>query len=370
VDTLLDGRFAASWMQEHVTMTAVYDSRTSGKIIKGTAGNNILVGSDYSDTIFGYGGNDQIYGKRGNDVLDGGPGEDSLSGDLGNDTATFASMTAQSASPSAGVVANLTTQEGTAGDATGDTYSDIENLTGSKFDDVLTGDTDRNVLKGGAGNDKLYGLGENDGLYVGIGTDLADGGTAYDLVSYLGVPRGVTVDLDAPAANVGEALGDTYISIEAAGGTNSADILRGDEVRNHLWGYKGDDTLDGRAGSDILIGGPGADVLTGGTGNDYFRYYGESDGGDRVLDFRPVAGDKVQLAVKHLDTTFVPGALPASGLVSGPTPAPSTGASVFLYDTDTGQLFLDLDGTGSAPKVELMTLVGIPPLAAKDFALF
>ena len=49
------------------------------------------------------------------------------------------------------------------GDAAGDIFSSIENLTGSDFSDVLQGDNSANVLIGGAGNDILAGsLGPDD----------------------------------------------------------------------------------------------------------------------------------------------------------------------------------------------------------------
>ncbi|WP_281409468.1 calcium-binding protein, partial [Oharaeibacter diazotrophicus] len=201
-------------------MTTVYDTRTTGKTIKGTGGDNNLMGTDYADRMYGYAGNDWLVGQGGDDLLIGGPGADILDGGLGSNTASFADA-------KSGVDANLYTRTGTLGDAAGDEYREIVHLTGSKFSDVLTGNPYSNILKGGAGNDKLYGLDGDDQLYVGIGTDLADGGTGTDLVSYLGVGRGVTVDLQTPSANKGEALGDSYVSIEDVGGTGYADVLYG-----------------------------------------------------------------------------------------------------------------------------------------------
>ena len=40
--------------------------------------------------------------------------------------------------------------------------TDIENLIGTEFDDVLRGDGDANVISGEPGADKLLGLGGND----------------------------------------------------------------------------------------------------------------------------------------------------------------------------------------------------------------
>ena len=52
---------------------------------------------------------------------------------------------------------DLSAGTGQGGDAQGDALSSIENVIGSNFDDVLTGDTSDNVLDGGAGDDALEG---------------------------------------------------------------------------------------------------------------------------------------------------------------------------------------------------------------------
>ena len=72
-------------------------------------------------------------------------------------------------------------------------------------------------------------------------------------------------------------------------GTNSADILIGDEEDDNIKGLQGNDTLggkagnddlDGDAGNDTLFGVDGDDTLTGGNGDDLLR--GQS--GNDVLD--------------------------------------------------------------------------------------
>ena len=89
----------------------------------GTVGNDILTGASANDTLTGFGGNDTLTGGDGADVLNGGAGID----------------TADYSSADAGVRASLTTPSTNTGDAAGDSFIDIENLTGSEFDDILVG---------------------------------------------------------------------------------------------------------------------------------------------------------------------------------------------------------------------------------------
>ena len=86
------------------------------------------------DTITGSAGNDTIFGFDGNDTLIGGPGADALDGGTGVDTASYVTA-------SAGVVVNIAAPGFNTGDAAGDTYTLIQNLTGSNFDDILYGDS-------------------------------------------------------------------------------------------------------------------------------------------------------------------------------------------------------------------------------------
>ncbi len=53
-----------------------------------------------------------------------------------------------------------------------DNLNNIENLTGSAFDDSLTGDADANNLVGLGGNDQLFGGGGTDTLTGGLGSDI------------------------------------------------------------------------------------------------------------------------------------------------------------------------------------------------------
>ena len=238
-------------------------------IIKGKSFAEQLFGRGGNDKLFGYGGDDKLYGEDGNDELNGGTGKDFLSGGAGNDTASYAGA-------SKGVVANLASSGANQGDAKGDTYSSIENLTGSSYSDSLFGNSGANVLDGGAGNDTLVGGGGADKLIGGSGTDTA---------SYAGASKGVVANLASSSANQGDARGDTYSSIENLTGSSHAD---------RLFGNSGANTLSGGSGNDTLVGGGGNDTLIGGSGVDSF-VFGKSSGQDIITDF-DVKRDVLEIA--------------------------------------------------------------------------
>ena len=125
------------------------------------------------DVIYGYDGDDSIYGLGGNDTLDGGAGADALNGGTGSDTASYWTSTA-------GIIASLSYGVGAGGDAEGDTYASIENLTGSQFADALVGDDGNNILGGLFGDDFLDGRDGSDMLWAGWGNDTLKGGGGAD----------------------------------------------------------------------------------------------------------------------------------------------------------------------------------------------
>ncbi len=103
-----------------------------------------------NDTVTGSTGADAILAFSGNDVLIGGGSGDALYGGGGLDTASYATAPAA-------VVVDLAQPLRNTGDAAGDTYNSIENLTGSAFADGLYGDSANNTIAGGLGSDSLLG---------------------------------------------------------------------------------------------------------------------------------------------------------------------------------------------------------------------
>ena len=214
--------------------------------VDGGPGNDAKVSGDGgADLLFGGQGNDVLHGGTGDDILHGGPGADELHGEGDSDTASYAYSEG-----AVTVTVNGASTANTGGDAAGDTLSGIENLTGSDFGDILTGDLNANVLDGGPGDDVLKPQ---------AGADRIVGGPGADRVDYTGSPS-VTVDLAQGNGEGGHAEGDSYAGVEHVTGTAGNDRLIGDDEANTLTGGGGADTLEGLGGADTLQGGTGTDV--------------------------------------------------------------------------------------------------------------
>ncbi|RJF88158.1 hypothetical protein D3874_14975 [Oleomonas cavernae] len=312
---------------------------------------NSLTGNAVANLLDGGAGNDGLFGGDGADVLTGGLGDDDLNGGAGlaqgGDTASYAS-----AAGAVTVDLGLAVYQDTGG-AGIDRLVNMENLTGSAFDDTLIGNNLANKFDGGGG---------------------------VDLVSYAGGATGAVVYLDGTGTNDRDALGDSFVNVEnIIGSAAKADRLIGDGANNgftglggndRLDGGDGKDNLDGGDGDDVLLGRAGADQVTGGLGADIFAFVEKpsaAGGHDRVMDFEHGI-DQLQV-----DASQFQGGLVAGGTVTLRTGSdPGTvglAGGTFLYDTDDGYLRYDMDGAGAASAVLLWVLQGVPSLTASDFLI-
>ena len=353
-DDILDGgkktdtaSYASALAAVTVSLGVATAQNTGGAGIDTLIGFEALEGSAFGDSLTGNDEENTLTGGAGDDVLDGGKGNDALNGGDGVDTASYTLS-------AAGITANLT--NGKATGAGKDTLTGIENLTGSAFKDVFTGDGGANLLLGGAGNDSLDG---------GAGDDLLDGGADRDIASYASAAAGVTVSLAlAGAQNTFGAGLDTLISIEDLTGSGFNDILTGDALSNLLTGGAGNDSLDGGDGSDTLLGGnggdsllgglandnltggTGADFLTGGAGKDRFIYLTASESTKSATDLITdlAASDVLDLSAIDADTiTAGDQAFVRVGAFSG-----VAGQYSLTFDAITGQSLLQADVNGDS----------------------
>ncbi len=306
-------------------------------------------------------------------MLNGGVGGDHLDGGAGVDTADY-SLSA------GGLTVFLGGAQLNTGEAAGDTYTAIENVTGSAFADILGGDAGSNKVSGGDGNDWLFGSGGtdvllggngNDVLEGGTGADQFDGGDGIDVASYRNATAGVTVDLFSASNNAGEAAGDTLANIENLWGSNYNDsLLKSWSIDGQVYGFAGDDTLQGAAGNDVFYGGTGADRITTGAGADdlfFLSYYDHTnaygtvepnEGGDTITDFA-VGLDHVTVSRYWFGFGNIGG--PAAALTSTNADFVTTGTiaasarPTFFWNQATGVLSFDPDGTGAGATVTLAT---------------
>ena len=141
-------------------------------------------------------------------------------------------------------------------------------VTGSGNATVI-GNSAGNVVESDSGNDSLSGGAGDDVLNGGTGTDTLNGGADTDTATYIDAGGAVSANLATGSGTLGEANGDTYISIENLIGSSFADTLIGGAGSNTLSGGVGADViLDISGGDDVLLGGNGADQLQGGAGAD------------------------------------------------------------------------------------------------------
>ncbi|EIM29456.1 calcium-binding protein [Microvirga lotononidis] len=391
-DTLRGGLGADTLNGGNGFDVASYETATSGVTVNLSSGGSrgeasgdkfegieAVIGSAYDDQLTGDGGantlwgrsdNDVLSGGDGNDMLEGGDGDDVLIGDAGFDTLNGGSGidTASYASASRGVVANLQSGWGSGGEADGDRFSGIENLTGSAYNDQLAGDAGANrldgnnghdVLRGGAGFDTLDGGAGDDVLTGGSGADLLIGGSGFDVADYGDASFGVVASLAEAFLNTGDAAGDSYAAIEGLSGSAYADRLSGDEGGNRLSGGAGNDTLAGGAGNDTLAGGAGSDVFV------FDTALSSSYNVDRLQDF-DCFEDRIELDVA-IFTALAPGSLGLDAFGYGSVAA--TEEQRIIYNSATGELFYDADGTGRQAQIKFAVLGAGVGLTAWNFTV-
>ena len=243
---------------------------TGSSSINGTGNSvtNVITGNSGANTLNGAGGADTLIGGLGNDtyIADGldtilenpGEGTDTIQADF-----SYVLATAN--------VENLTLTGASAIDGTGDGgdntirgNSAANVLAGGGGDDTLIANDGNDTLTGGAGYDRMYGGLGDDTYYANDDTDFAyeNAGEGHDLVIS-------SVDLTL-RDNVEDL---TLVGAAFIGKGNDEDnLILGTNNANKLYGYLGNDTLNGNGGDDYLFGAEGNDTLTGGAG--YDRMYG------------------------------------------------------------------------------------------------
>jgi Ca2+-binding RTX toxin-like protein len=299
---------------------------TPAGTINGTSGNDTLVGTDAPETINGLGGNDSIVGNGAADSMSGGDGNDTLDAVTGQDRHDVA----------------VDTLDGGLGD---DTYRIFNNTVvhddPGGLDTVLLNIDGEYTMPGGVENLSVVGESNDNVGIIGNGLD-----------------------------NIITTLSAVY-RIDAGAGN---DTINAGLNNDRLAGGAGNDVINAGEGFDFINGGLGNDTLTGGHGTnaaDTFAFDAApgAANADVVTDFSEADADRIQL-----DGSVMP-ALGASGSFAAGDARFFAAAGAngghdaddrVVYNTSTGQLWYDADGSGGSVAQLIATLQGAPGLAATD----
>ena len=384
----------------------------------GTSCNDLIKGTSGDDRLFGLGGNDTLIGLGGNDSLDGGAGRDTadfrnaragLSVDLAEGTAASGADRSQLVSIEnvigsgfddriLGSSANNLLRGGTGADelfggAGNDTLQgeagDDAGLFGGTGNDRIQGGSGSDGLFGEAGNDVLEGGAGDDGLVGGAGNDTLSGGSGDDIFLL-----GVQEDFFGNDRISGDGGRDRVVVVSAtvadlqcgtltsAAGNASLrgieDLFSGESIGDPIVNQR----FSGNGGANILAGGSGADRLSGRGGNDTLIGL---DGADRFV-FESAPGtanaDRIEDFTSGTDRLLFENAVFTA--LGGPrdwkagdgrfhaAPSATSGHDSndrLVYDTSTGDLYYDADGSGPGGAQLVATLANAPALAASDITV-
>ncbi len=323
-------------------------------------------GNSLDNVITGNSGANTLYGFDGGDYLDGGVGADTLFGANGNDTYVVDNINdiVVEGSPSGGIDTVLSSIDR-------NLNANFENLTltgtaqfgyGNVLDNTMTGNASSNTLYGFDGADYLYGGAGIDFMFGGNGNDIYVVDDASDVTSEASPSGGVdtvystvTRNLTANIENL-----ELYGTADITGAGNALNNeIRGNAGNNTLYGLDGNDRLDGFLGNDMLQGGAGADTYVFST---LFNPLTGADSIDTVVGFS-VVDDTIELL--NIFSALPPGTLAASAFRIGAAAADADDR--IIYNSSTGALYYDIDGSGSITAIQLAWLAPGLALTNEDF---
>jgi Ca2+-binding RTX toxin-like protein len=124
-----------------------------------------------------------------------------------------------------------------------------------------------------------------------------------------------------------------------------------------LVGNYANNTLLGGNGNDVLAGGLGSDTLTGGLGQDTFAFNTAISAAniDTVTDFS-VPDDTIRLQKAIFTTLTTPGVLATEAFKILGNGGVEDSTDHILYNTATGALSYDTDGSGAGAAIQIAIL--------------
>jgi Ca2+-binding RTX toxin-like protein len=320
-------------------------------------------GNNLDNTIIGNGAANVLQGGAGNDVLNGGAGADTMIGGMGNDSYyvdTAADITTETSTLATEIDTVYSSVSRTLGanlERLTLTGTGVINGTGNALHNTLIGNTAANTLNGAAGNDILNGGTGIDTMIGGIGNDSYYVDNAADITNETST---LTTEIDIVYSSVSRTLGAnierlTLLGTAAINGTGNAlnNVVTGNAAANVLNGWTGNDTLTGGAGIDTFV----FDTVLNATTNK-----------DSITDFS-VVDDTIRLDQTIFAKLTTLGTLGANFFRSSATGAAADSNDYILYNTATGALLYDADGSGTGAGIQFATLTNKPSLTATDFSV-
>lgn len=152
-------------------------------------------------------------------------------------------------------------------------------------------------------------------------------------------------------------------------GYNGSDKINGNGGNDILYGEAGNDTIRGGTGNDRLLGGLGNDTISLGSGKDILIFNSApntTSNHDLISDFKPV-DDMIRLENAVFKKLGYTGALRSSNFVSDSSGHAHDSNDYIIYETDTGKLFYDSNGSASGGSQLIATLTNKAALGLADF---
>jgi len=421
-----EGSDTASYLSAAAAVTVSLALTTAQNTVG--AGSDTLGGIE---NLTGSAFNDTLTGDTGSNVMDGGAGADTLTGGAGNDTyivdnvgdnvvetpgnGTDTILSSVSYTLAGRSIEQFTLTGGANVNATGN--SSDNKITGNSGNNIMDGGTGADILTGGAGNDTYIvdNVGDNVVETPGNGTDtilssvsytlagrsieqftltgsanvnatgnssdnkitgnsgnnIMDGGTGADILT--GGAGNDTYIVDNVGDNVVETPGNgtdtilSSVSYTLAGRSIEQFTLTGSANVNATGNSSGN-SMAGNSGNNIMDGLTGSDTLTGGGGLDQFRFSTAlgATNVDTITDFS-VVNDTIGLATSIFTTAGAAGVLSASAFVTGAAAADASDR--IIYNSVTGALLYDSDGTGAGAAIAFAQIGTGLALTNADFLL-
>ncbi len=328
-----------------------------------------VIGTEYDDNITGSDQINRLLGGSGNDTISGGEGVDTLNGGVGNDTLIGGNGNDRYFVDSAADVIVETTTGGTVDTViTTVTYAlgagvDVEILktadAAGTSNIFLTGNEFSQQIIGNAGNNRLASsIGDADVLTGKDGNDTYWLSNAGDRVVEV-VGGGIDIVQAAVSYKLAAAAEIELLATNDVAGTSSV----------NLTGNKYAQGLNGNNGANRLDGGFGADTMTGNGGADVFVFSTSARNGniDTITDFEH-GTDKIELE-NAVFSRLAAGPLAADAFEIVTESAATLATTRIMYDSDSGDLLFDIDGTGANTPLVFAHLSAGLTLTADDFII-